>query len=388
MRIIHLVPSVGPYSGGMGASTIEMVRAQQEAGVLPSIWCADDAQVAAAAARGLDVASLLVAGPRRFALSFSGERRSRMAGVDVVHQHGLWTAQSRITEAFRSRNIPAVVAPHGSLAPYARRRSWWKKRIALALFERRNLQLASCLHATSQQELRDIREFGLRAPVALIPNAVSRSWIESQAEPERFRRLHGSDGHTRVMLFLARVHPIKGLPLLLEALALERHRLRDWRLVIAGPDADGHREKLARQAERLGVSEMIDFVGLVADEKEKRGLFANADLFVLPTHTENFGIVIAEALACGVPVVTTHGAPWRELEEHGCGWWVPVHPRAIADALVDAAARPAAELRAMGERGRALVGACYVWSIVAERSLALYSWLRGGAARPDFVVVD
>jgi glycosyltransferase involved in cell wall biosynthesis len=190
------------------------------------------------------------------------------------------------------------------------------------------------------------------------------------------------------MLFLSRVHPIKGLPLLLEAMAVERQRLRDWRLVIAGPDAVGHRHELAQQAERLGVSDMIEFVGLVADEKEKRGLLGSADLFVLPTHTENFGIVIAEALACGVPVVTTQGAPWRELEEHGCGWWVPVSARAIADALVDAATRPAAELRAMGERGRALVRSRYVWSIVAERSLVLYKWLRGDTARPDFVVVD
>ena len=388
MTIIHLVPSVGPASGGMGSASLALLQAQNEAGLDTSVWCVDPPNVAATAAGGrLNVVSFPVAGPRRFAWSPACERRARTIAADVVHQHGLWTAQSNITRILRARGKPTVVAVHGALAPYARRLSPWKKRLALAAFERRNLRLASCLHATSEQELRDIREFGLREPVAVVPNALLMSWQTTSVDPESLKRRWGVEQGARIMLFLSRVHPIKGLPMLIDAIAANRDRLRDWRVVVAGPDANGHRNQIEAHAASAGLSDMVRFAGIVGDH-EKRSVFAAADLFVLPTHTENFGIVVAEALSCGVPVITTHAAPWRELPIHMCGWWVPVSAASIGEALVDAASRTPDELREMGARGQSLIGSRYAPSTVAQRTISLYRWLRGDAARPDFVVMD
>jgi glycosyltransferase involved in cell wall biosynthesis len=387
MQVVHLVPSVGPLSGGMGTAANEIMRAQRSVGLDATIWCVDPPRVVAQIGPGGAIVSLPVVGPRRFAHSPAGERRARSSRADILHQHGLWTAQSRITEAFRCRGVPTVVTPHGSLQAWALRHSRWKKRLAFAWFEGRNLRRASCLQATSDDEVRSLRNFGLRAPVALVTNGVTPEWLISQADPASFRHRHGIAAGRRILLFLSRLHAKKGLPLLLEAFSRHREKLADWDFVIAGTDADGHRAEIEALARRLGLSTSVHFIGPVYDE-EKRGAFAAAELFVLPTHSENFGLVIAEALACGVPVITTHGAPWAELETLRCGWWVAIETTALGAALIDATRRRPEELREMGNRGRDLVAAKYVWPAVAERTVQLYNWLLGLTARPDFVIVD
>ena len=385
MKVLHLVPSVGPTSGGMGTVALALAGGQRDGGLDARVWCVDPPAVVAAAAPSGVAVSHPVVGPRRFAWSPRAERIARTIDVDVVHQHGLWTAQARITETVRGRGVPTIVAPHGSLEAYALHRSALKKRIALGLFESSNLHAASCLHATTPLELRTFRDFGLRAPVAILPNAVAPGWLDGRGDGARFLERHRLEDRRRVMLFLSRIHPIKGLPLLLDGFAANRDRLQNWRLVIAGPDSDGHLAEMERLANRLGLSNDVRFVGPLFDE-EKRDAFAAAQLFVLPTHSENFGLVLAEALASGVPVVTTHGAPWPSLEAEGCGWWVACDSRSIGDALVAAGALSPGELRAMGTRGRALIASSYTWPSVTGRTADLYTWLRGNGEKPDFVV--
>jgi glycosyltransferase involved in cell wall biosynthesis len=387
MRVIHLVPSIGPAAGGLGTAALETARAQCAAGIDAVLWCTDAPDAARAAAGGCELITFPLLGPARFAFSRAAEQRALTAAADIVHQHGLWTAQGRLTHVFRRRGIPTVVAPHGSLAPYALRRSPLKKRAALAWFEAANLRQASCLHATSAQEVKDMRAYGLRSPAAVVPNAVGHDWLDSTGDGAAFRARHRLAAAARVMLYLSRIHPIKGLPMLLDALAHHRDRLRDWMVVIAGPDEIAHRAEIERRTRDLGLSAMVMFPGSLYGA-DKRDAFAAADLFVLPTHTENFGIVVAEALACAVPVLTTKGAPWPELETERCGWWVRPDAESIGAAIVDAASRPVDELRAMGGRGKALVAARFVWPLVAARTAALYAWLTGRDERPDFVMVN
>ena len=390
MRVIHLTPSIGPLSGGMGTVALALAGEQRLLGCDATIWCVDPQGVAAVASSGgleQRVIAMPPVGPRAFAYSRAAERRALTEPADIVHQHGVWTAQTRVTTVFRRRCIPTLVAPHGSLEPYARQRSAWKKRIALAAFESNNLRRASCLQATAHSEVSTFRDFGLRAPIAVLPNGVPASWQNAVGHADRFRVTHGLIQTERIMLFLSRVHPIKGLPLLIEALAANRERLAGWRLVIAGPDEASHREAIESLVEASGVSALVRFTGPLFDQ-DKLDAFAAAELFVLPTHSENFGIVIAEALGAGVPVLTTHGAPWRELGEHRCGWWVPVDARSIGAALSEATSLTGSELEAMGARGRDLVMSRYVWPVVAERALSVYHWLAGKGSRPDSVVVD
>ena len=154
-----------------------------------------------------------------------------------------------------------------------------------------------------------------------------------------------------------------------------------WELVIAGPDEGGHRADLEAQVMRLGLQRDVLFCGAVADA-DKWALYRSADLFVLPTHSENFGVVVAEALAVGVPVITTTGAPWSMLTESGCGWWVPPKPRPLIEAVRSATSISDSERAAMGRRGRANVAETYGWESVVEQMRAVYEWALGRDPHP------
>jgi glycosyltransferase involved in cell wall biosynthesis len=152
-----------------------------------------------------------------------------------------------------------------------------------------------------------------------------------------------------------------------------RVRPEGWDLVIAGPDENGHRREVEAEVERQGLGDMVSFPGPVRGE-EKWTLYRESDLFVLPTHSENFGIVVAEALASGVPALTTTGAPWSVLEDESCGWWVDPNVGALTDALSKAVGCTDDERLAMGQRGRALVEEQYSWAEVVSSIREMYRW--------------
>lgn len=268
-----------------------------------------------------------------------------------------------------------MFSTRGMLEPWALAHKRWKKRMAWPLYQRADLAKAAVLHATSEAEAVSIRRAGLRVPVAVIPNGVD----VPENLPERNR------GEVRRALFLSRLYPVKGLPLLVEAWG--RLRPIGWELVIAGPDEGGHRAHVERLVRDAGLTDAVTFAGPVADA-DKWALYRTADLFVLPTHSENFGLVVAEALGAGVPVLTTTGAPWRELETHGCGWWTEVSVDALAEALVQATQTPRADLDAMGERGQALVRERYGWDDAARHMKAVYEWVLSGGPQPSCLYLD
>jgi len=279
----------------------------------------------------------------------------------------------------RERHIPFIISTRGMLTPWAMRFHGFKKRLAWLLYQRCDLQYAQVLHATSRQEADELRALGLTQPVAIIPNGVSLppeiqkpGLTPPSAQPD-----------TRTALFLSRIHPKKGLLDLVEAW----HAVKpiNWRAVIAGGDEDGHQSEVQAKVGRLNLEKEFSFFGPVDDEA-KWDLYRSADLFVLPTHSENFGIVIAEALACGLPVITTHGTPWEELRQCNCGWWVEIGSKPLSVALKQAVDLSDEERRAMGRRGRKLVEENYTWGAAANRMAAVYHWMLGLGDKPECVV--
>jgi glycosyltransferase involved in cell wall biosynthesis len=296
------------------------------------------------------------------------------AEADILHNHGLWLPPNlHAARAAEHRACRLVVSPHGMLAPWALRRSRWKKRALWWLAQRRALEAARCLHATADSEFLDIRRAGLRAPVAVIPNGIDIPEFEPEARPDGRRRL----------LFLARLHPVKGLDLLLRAWQRLEPRFPDWDLAVAGPGEAGYPEAMKRLAAELRLRR-VEFTGPVYGADKSR-LFGASDLYVLPSHSENFGLTVAEALAHGVPAVVSHNAPWPGLRERGCGWWFELGEDSLAESLAEALGRDPAVLREMGARGRAWMAAEFCWESVAERMLGTYRWLTGGGAAPAWI---
>ena len=331
-------------------------------------------------------------------------RQTRSAEMDLIHSHGLWTDVHRLAgDIARRRGVPHLLAPCGMLAPGALRHHGWKKAPVRLWFQNRALREAQCLHAKSEKECEDIRRFGLRNPVAIIPNPI--------APPPGGPVVRGPWSvvpKRRTVLFLGRLHPVKGVGRLVEAWmeiekqkadppssdygAAESRKLKSdlcplssdlWSLVIAGPDEAGMRPGLEAALRAQGCAESVIFTGEL-DELQKWAAYRAADLFVMPSDFENFGNSIVEAMLSGLPVITTTGTPWKELPAQGAGWCVEPTVEAVRDALGAALAMSDDARQEMGRRA-----ADFASRFRPERAAAdliqVYQWLLGRRDKPDCV---
>ena len=334
------------------------------------------------------VTSRLVPIGRRFGLPAYGFEMPisalAMGAPAILHDNGIWSPGNyAATSAAALHGVPVVISPHGMLEPWALAHKPMKKRIAWALYQRRLLAAAAGLHATAEPERASIRAKMPRQPIAVIANGVDCP----ASPPDPAQRENAA---ARTVAVLSRLHPVKNLPGLITAwrsIAADP-RFDSWSLGIAGPDHQGHRAELASAIAAAGLQHRIRLEDAVP-ESGKAAFFAGADLFILPSFSENFGIVVAEALAHGVPVIASHGTPWAALEPNGCGWHVAPDPASLAAALALAMTLSPETRAEMGQRGHAYAGATFGWNRIAGQMLEFYEWLlhgrsRGGRA-PDFV---
>ena len=173
------------------------------------------------------------------------------------------------------------------------------------------------------------------------------------------------------ILFLSRIHVKKGINFLIESIALLKNDLKDYVINIAGEGDENYINELKQLTIQLGIANYIHFIGGVYGELKWK-LFKEADLFILPTYSENFGIAIAEALACGTPVITTQGTPWKELESYQCGWWIPIGTTAIIEALKHFLQCTESDLEKMGRSGRKLIEEKYSSKNMAINMIEVY----------------
>jgi len=396
-KSIHLTKTIGIGSYGVGQVALNLPKAQKELGMDVQLWSVDSQSVAhdAALAVGLDKSVCRASPPswpRFLHRSKEMEKVARSLRVEagqsiVLHQHMIWLLYSRVALILRECGARIVIAPHGALDVWALAKSSWKKKLAYRLWERNNLYGANCLQATSEREIQNFRDYGLKNPIARINNGVSQEQLESRGDGERFRDRYGISKDRRLMLFIARISRQKGLPMLLSAMNALRSKLGGWTLVVGGADQDGHEQEVKDLVEKLGLGEHVVFVGPLFGEA-KLDAFAASEVFVLPSHCEGSPMIVLEAMAGRLPVLCTKAASWGGLESHGCGWWPDIEEGSVRDALEDILTRSTAELEQMGGRAHCLVAKEYSWKVAAERTAGLYAWLTGQGDRPQFVITD
>jgi glycosyltransferase involved in cell wall biosynthesis len=304
--------------------------------------------------------------------------------ADAYHIHGLWQEHCAMTAAHAGRQRkPYVVSTHGMLDAWALANKGVKKRLYAALSERRHLKHAACLRALTQTEREDCRRFGLRNPVAVIPNGVDIPPASSDEFLARFPHLRDK----RLVLFMGRVHYKKGPALLCRAWAQIHRRFPDAHLVIAGPDF----EETARDVQRLiaesDIGDSVSMPGLLQAPLTWSALRA-AHTFVLPSYSEGFSRAVLEAMGCGVPVIVTRTCNVPEVTKHECGVVIEAEERALAGALSDMLRAPRDELRRMGQNGQRLVRERFSWEVVGEQLASLYRWVLGGGVPPAEVWAD
>lgn len=376
---IHIVGSLEIEAAGPSYSVTRLAEEQAFQGLSTGIYslAASYSDATRADVQHKRFPRSLTSLPLLNRLEFSGAMHHALQGAaqegSLLHVHGLWRMPNVYPGLVARRyGIPLVFSPRGMLGRAAVAYSARQKRVFWRLVQERALTPVSCYHATSQAEMEDIRAFGLTAPVAIIPNGIDIP----KGDPNRNR--------TKEILHLGRIHPKKGIDRLLSAWALVQPHFPDWTLRIVGPSEGGHLTELRNQAAQLSVDHAVRFDAPLYGA-EKWAAYRDAALFVLPTRNENFGMVVAEALASGTPVICTKGAPWHGLETERCGWWIDHGPEPMAKALTDALSLPDEARHAMGLRGTSWMQRDFSWRDVAQKTKRLYEWCRGAGDKPEFV---
>lgn len=378
LRVLHVVASFSAAWGGPVATLRSLAPALADFGV--------DCTIATTALRQAD-AGVPRPGPEADAFPLGWAARAWPAHspplrrylqqalgsgrFDLVHVHELWHyASFAAATAARRRRVPWVFSCHGALNEWPLRRNW-KKRLYLRFVQRSLLESARGAHALTEGEAEGLRHLGLRLPVLVAPNGVRLPSVASAGgAPAGFAWQTAVQGK-EVLLFLGRLHPMKGVNLLLEAFISLASRFPNAVLLIAGPDEAGTQRRMARALAQAGLAQRAVFTG-VLDGAAKMAALAAADVFVLPSYTEGFSNAILEAMSVSLPVVISRQCHFPDVAAAGAGHVVATEAGAIASALENLLQSPHRRCE-MGRNGRALVAERYAWDQIAN---TMSDWYR------------
>ena len=290
----------------------------------------------------------------------------------ILHTHNLWNYIPYVASQISSKyNIPLVVAIRGSLYPWSLSQGKLQKQIAWRLFQEKMLQKSMIIHTTEKNELLAVKELGINTHTEIIPNGVEFSEFDNMRDKQTSKKILNLKQNKKYIFFISRLHPKKGLEFLINAWVKLATIYKDWDLLIVGPEYDKeYIENIKDVIKKENLEDRVVFTDMLEGEK-RVAAFGASDLFVLPSHTENFGIAIAEAMVAQLPVVTTKGTPWQEIEENDAGWWVELTQENINKVLEEALSCSDEELKQKGLNGFELIQN-YKWEYQAKRMKEVY----------------
>lgn len=285
---------------------------------------------------------------------------------DIVHINCCWMPGCAYIQKWsQSLGCKVILTPHGMLEPWIINRHYWTKKIpALLLYQKHAIMKADIIHATAEIERKNILELGYNDKVFTISNGIDVNNIVMKKSWEKQKKI----------LFLSRIHKKKGIEILIESVARLKNQMMDYKITIAGEGNISYIQSLIKYTKKKHVDGLFEFIGRVYG-MQKWNLYHNADVFVLPSYSENFGIVVAESLASGTPVITTKGTPWQDFETYNCGYWTEVGTEGTVDALRKFLSLSESNLEEMGKNGRKLIEDKYSSKVMAEKMFDLYKSL-------------
>ncbi len=377
MKILHVIASLAPRYGGPSKACLDLCREMARRGERVAIYTTNidgngelNVPLGLPVCRdGVEIRYFPVQPPRyyKFSLPLARALRTAIPQCDLVHIHSLYLFPSTAAAHYcRHYGIPYLIRPHGTLDPYLygrhRRRKWIYER----LFEWRNLNKAAAIHFTTVEEQELARPLGLKSPGVVVPIGMNLQDYDDAPPAGTFRAVHPEMHGQKIILFLGRLNFKKGLDLLAKAFGEVGRKRDDVHLVVAGPDDDGYGVQVRRWLKAEGVLEKSTFTGMLLGA-DKLAALRDADVFVLPSYTENFGIAVVESMAMGLPVVISNKVNiWREVVQAHGGLVVNCDVQEVGQALLTLLQAPALG-KEMGKHGRQLVEERFTWEVVGEQ---------------------
>lgn len=370
MRVCHIVPSIEERHGGPSKSVRALANAQARLGSNIDLLAT---QVTVPTTPFADAAHLAIFPrdvPRWMCRSKELNQHLQSTGYDCVHHHALWLRTLHYAYAgARKFGVPLVIAPRGMMSGWAYRHNRWKKKLAEQFIHPGAFQAATGWHATSEEEANDIRLLGFTQPVCVAPNGVVPPTMDALARArDHWHTLCPATKQRPVVVFYSRFHRKKRLRELFDLWVGQN--TGDWLLLLAGLPEEYSVDDVNGWISAAGARDRV----VVFDGANQPPPYAVGSLFLLPSHSENFGLVVAEALTAGLPVLTTDTTPWRALSQQNAGWCVSWEdfPATLATAL----RTPTKELAAMGTRGRDWAAQQFTWERSGRLLLDFYRRLR------------
>ncbi len=383
MRILHVITNLSPCYGGPVKACKEMCLSLADAGEDVTIYTTN-----------LDypVGRLEVPLNKKiqqdgynvwyFPIQFSpyivswGLARALKVNVskfDLVHIHGLYRFPQAVAAYLARKNrVPYIIRPHGSLDPFLfnHDRHRLRKRLYEYFIENRNLNSAAALHFTTQEEMDLVQPLHIRAPGMVIPNGLAMDKYDDLPPPGRFREKY-KIGDARIILHYGRIHFKKGMDILVKAFATVSQKRENTCLVIAGPDNDGFQSQVETWVREANITSKVIFTGMLQGDNALEVL-RDADIFALPSYTENFGIAVVEAMASGLPVVISDKVNiWREVRDAGAGLVTSCNETEVAEAFIKLLGDNK-NRKKLGNAGKVLVREKYCWGAIVQELRATY----------------
>ena len=373
MKILSFISSIDLSSGGPSRSVPMLVKGLAELGV--------DITLATIRSKDMNIHALegTTAKLKVFEPSFSNKdiaQYLRDEQFQLIQIQSMWELpyHKMMVEA-RKHGIPYIVTPRGMLDPWSLAYKKWKKKLAWWLYQRNDVQKAACVFTTAQMEAGHVSELGITTIKSVIPNGIETDGYPCKTSIEDVKKQ---------VLFLSRVHMQKGIDLLIEAWKHIHSDFIDWQLLIVGNGEAEYINSLNRKVENLGLVDSVKILPPVFGNS-KIQLYQQSALFCLPSYSESFGMVIAEAMSCGTPVITTTNCPWNILNDTKTGWCIDLSVDNLESALREGLTMRPTDLYEMGQKASNLIYENFDYRSVTRKTLRLYEWLLNGAEKPEFV---
>lgn len=377
MKVLHTISGLNKGSGGPTTCTYNLVKGLRGTGI--------DAKILTLAPANsndsiISTEDFIVAVKNDAANPFVYSRNFRDylkadTGYDIYHANGLWTYPSHITaKNARDRGKKYIIAPHGMLYPAGLESKPLKKQLALTLFQRHDIEQAAAIQATCRQEAEHIAVLGYKNPIAIVPNSIDISGcLPVRTETNKKRRFG----------FVGRIHPIKNIDIMLEAWNALGNKTAECELIIVGDGDATYKKILVEYIQKHNLNNVV-FTGFLSGAKLTEYI-RSFDYLMLVSKSENFGMVVPEALVNGVPCIATEHTPWEELNSSRCGWWINDGTEPLRAAICEAIGLSEKERQEMGIRGIELVKTNYSVEAVAKKMRELYGWILKGGEKPEFI---